>query len=404
MKAGFDLAWRHLRFNAGRSAIVVACLTLVMVLPVTVNELVDRYEAHLLNRGDSTPLLIGARGDRFDLVLKTLYFDPEYQSTILSSDAEALRDAALGIVVPLYIRHRVLAPAAEIGAIDPSDAPLVGTDLEYFELRGLRAATGHLPVFLGDLVVGAEAARALDVAVGDRLLTKPERAYDPSGSFQLGMPVVGVLSPTGTADDHAVFGAVRTVWVIDGIGHGHEAVKDSSDPSLTMPGTGASNVLVATPKVARYQEITPDNRASYHFHGSTDAYPLTALILVPEGARERALALGLFQANETRVLLEPGRVIREILGLVLQVKRLFDANMLVVGLSTALFMMLVMVLSARLRRDEMSTLVRLGCARGTLFWVQAWELVLLVTLSVAAATISGAGLTWLVANSAWVPF
>jgi len=403
MRAGFELAWRHLRFNIGRSTIIVACLTSVVVLPITVGGVLNRYESHLLDRADSTPLLLGARGDRFDLVLKSLYFDPPYERTIQSSDAQRLREESLGTVIPLYVRHRVMAMSGDERELDPVDAPLVGTNPEYFALRGLSAASGTLPVFVGDLALGAEAASALAVAVGDRLLTRPRRAYDPTGSFQLSMPIVGILESTGTPDDYAVFGDVKTLWVVDGIGHGHDAVAGAPDAPTAESPKNVSPV-VRTVRLPQYQEITAENRDSYHFHGATEDFPLTALILVPKGARERTLARGHFQASETRVLLEPGQVIREILGLVLEVKRLFDANMLIVGLSTVMFMVLVMMLSARLRRDEMSTLARLGCPMVTLFWVQAWELVLLLGISVVSATVLGAGIAWFVVTAERLPF
>ena len=67
-----------------------------------------------------------------------------------------------------------------------------------------------------------DTARDLCLEVGDSLLSTPKTVYDQSQSFQLKMPIVGILEETGTPDDNAVFVSIRTAWVIDGIGHGHE--------------------------------------------------------------------------------------------------------------------------------------------------------------------------------------
>ncbi len=400
MSGTLGLALRHLRFHWGRSLIMLACLTLVLVLPITVNLLVSQYQTGLLARGAATPLLLGARGSRVDLVLKSLYFESDYSDRIIESDANALREAGFGRVIPLHIRHRVLPHAnAELErSLQLDDAPLVGTDLSYFELRGLSAAQGSLPLFLGDAVVGARVAERFGLAPGDHLVTRPERAYDPGRSFQLKIPVVGVLAPNGTTDDAAVFADVRTTWVVDGIGHGHDAVDQVWDPSLVSRDTGSNGVLVATPKLARLQEITPQNRADYHFHGDTAGFPLTSAILVPNSDKMRTIAKARYGSNETLFLLEPSAVIQEVMGLVFQVKRFYDTNLLLVTISTALFMALVILLSARLRQPELETLNKLGSPRRTAFWLLAWEIIVLLAISALIASALGLALNWLVSS------
>ena len=62
------------------------------------------------------------------------------------------------------------------------------------------------------------------------MLSSPAGAFDVAGTFPLKMKVVGVLAPTGTADDEAVFVDLKTAWVIAGLAHGHTDV--------TAPGCG----------------------------------------------------------------------------------------------------------------------------------------------------------------------
>ena len=67
------------------------------------------------------------------------------------------------------------------------------------------------------------------------------------------MPVVGILGPTRTADDQAVFVDLKTAWVIQGLGHGHQDVTKLKNPTLVLKRT-ESNVA-ATAKLFHYTEI-----------------------------------------------------------------------------------------------------------------------------------------------------
>ena len=85
------------------------------------------------------------------------------------------------------------------------DQPIIGTTLDYFAFRGLTVSQGRQMAMLGECVLGAKAASALAVAVGGHVLSTPVGAFDVAGTYPLKMPVVGILEPTETADDEAVF-------------------------------------------------------------------------------------------------------------------------------------------------------------------------------------------------------
>jgi len=71
---------------------------------------------------------------------------------------------------------------------------------------------------------------------------------------------------------------------------------------------------------------------------------------------------------------------------VLKVKRWFNAIFAVFLVAMALFLGLVVLLSLRLRRGEMATMFKLGCARGTMVRLQVleWCLLLLAAFVLAA--------------------
>jgi hypothetical protein len=50
-----------------------------------------------------------------------------------------------------------------------------------------------------------------------------------AGAFPLKMPVVGMLEPTGAADDEAIFVDLKTMWVIAGLAHGHQDMSGAKE-------------------------------------------------------------------------------------------------------------------------------------------------------------------------------
>ena len=76
------LAGRHMAAHRGRTLLVVACIALALWVPWTAARLAARYDVELRARADSTPLVIGAPGNRYDLTLAALYFRPTELDTI----------------------------------------------------------------------------------------------------------------------------------------------------------------------------------------------------------------------------------------------------------------------------------------------------------------------------------
>ena len=81
------LAWRYVAHHRLRSAILATSVALVLLLPLTVRRLVASFERGLASRAAETPLVLGAPGSRYDLVLATLYF----QGRVPRSTRRAMR-------------------------------------------------------------------------------------------------------------------------------------------------------------------------------------------------------------------------------------------------------------------------------------------------------------------------
>ena len=378
MKNILFLALRYLRFNKIKTAILVFSVAVAVFLPLAVNLLVRDYQRDLLARANATPLIAGAPGSRLDLVLHALYFRGQPAHDLTMGDVATINNSGLALGIPILKKHSARG------------FPIVGTSLEYFNFRGLNITSGEGLTQVGDCVLGATVAAKLELKPGDKLMSDPENVFDLAGSYPVNMHVKGVLAPTGTADDGAIFTDYKTEWVILGIMHGHEDVT-RVDPSLLI-GRDASHVT-ASAAVLPFQEITDENIILFHTHGDEATFLVSAIIVVPHNTKSATILRGRYEDPKATVqLLVPKQVISETLDLVFRVKRFFAAQALLVGTAMGLLLALVIMLSLRLRRGEMETMFKIGCSRMTIFWLQATEILIVVLAGIAIA----AGLSWMV--------
>ncbi|MEA3413544.1 MAG: hypothetical protein U9R74_18730 [Pseudomonadota bacterium] len=364
----FYIAWRYVTFNKVRTATLIACVTLIAVLPLTLEVLLTESERQLLSRAESTPLLLGARGSSLDLVMNGLYFDDEVPELVSMAAVDELEDSGLALPIPLYVRFNARG------------FPIVGTTLDYFDFRSLSIAQGRQLALLGEAVIGAEVASRLGLSPGDSLVSSPETVFDLAGVYPLKMPVVGVLNRSHTPDDLAVFVDVKTAWVVQGLLHGHEYLTRSMDTSVVIDRTEAN--VIASARLVEYTEITEDNIDSFHFHGNPEHYPLGAVMVVPNDDKSATILRGRYLEGEgLHQLVVPGTVIDGLLANIFRIKNVLDSVILVVGLATVLALTLVFALSIRLRQREIETVFRIGGNRLTIARLLIAEIAIIVAAS-----------------------
>ena len=377
MRSLLFMAWRYLAFNRFKTVTLVAVITVIIFLPLALQLVLDRSSARLTARAYATPLLAGSPGSPLELVLNSLYFDGHSPASMNYGVVTDIAVTGLAEPIPLYVRYRV------------SDQPVVGTSPDYFRFRQLKVSRGRLMAIPGEAVLGATTARRLSAGPGDDVVTSPETVFDVAGTYPLKLSVVGVLAPTGTRDDEAVFVDVRTAWIIGGIGHGHEDLAKTEASAGVLNRDGKN--IVANAAVVQYRKVTPDNLGDFHFHGDQADFPLSAVIAVPKDVKAGALLEGRFQDPAATVrLVRPVDIMDELLATVLTVRQYVLAAVLLVGLATLAAIILVFVLSARLRRNEMLTMIRIGAAPGRVMAILAAEVILvLVTSLILAGLLTG---------------
>ena len=385
MKYSVLLAWRYIAHTGLRSWILVACVALAFLLPFSISGLVNDYADSLVRRSRATPLIAGALGSRYDLVLSSLYFAGRVPRSLSMQAANELVETGFVQAIPI------------IAGQSTQGFPLIGTTPDYYAQRHLSIVAGERPLLIGEVVIGSAVAQSLGLKVGDSLLTDEGSLYDLSLRSPLKLQITGVLAQSGTADDGAVFADIKTVWIVMGIGHGHVSAS-AEDQSRVLGRVSAeenADKIVMGAATYEYTEITAGNRSSFHFHGAEESFPLSAVLLFPHDARSATILKGRYRLSDKMQLLEPIDVVEELMGIVFKVKVFFDANSALVSVSTGLFLVLVLMLSVRVRRREIETLMKIGCARSKVVQIFGIELGLLVS----AGLISSMALGLLVENS-----
>ncbi|MEM9374466.1 MAG: ABC transporter permease [Planctomycetota bacterium] len=368
------LARKHASDRWGRSLLLSACVFVIAALPLASRAVVTSFEDQLRARARTVPLLVGPAGSRFDLVLSGLHWRASDLRPIHLGIADEIRREPGVVAIPVHVRYQA------------QGAPIAAVPFEYFEFRGLRPRDGRLVAGLGEAVVGSTAARRLGVAPGDDLLSDQLRSYDITAPPAIQLRVVGVLAPTSTPDDRAVFVDLETAWLLEGLAHGHDDASEITDPRLLI---GRSEDRVAlSGAVVEHPRVDAKNAASFHLHGDRHELPVTAVIVVPSSEKAEAVVRTRVNANPARQAVSPSDVSEELIRSVIRVQRLIDAVSIVVGLAMLGLLLLIALLTLRARSGEIRTLREIGASRAQVVSLFLVEFGGLTALGVIAAVMT----------------
>jgi len=373
MRHDFYLAWQYLLHYRWRSLTLLISTCLIGLLPLLLHYSLSQAERVMLARAEATPWLIGVRGSTVDTVLASLYFR-DTAPGLSYGETRRVDQTGWAYALPVYARYRI------------HQVPLLGITADYFDFRHLTPAHGELPGFIGDCVLGAQAAATLGLQVGDTLTSTPDNFFDLAGLTPLKLHITGILAATGTVDDEAVYVDLKTIWIMEGLGHGHTSGPSRAvQPSAPFSGLSPAPTVSETPEAV---EITPDNIDSFHFHGDMDSYPVTALMVIPHDDRAATLLSGRY-LDETLPLqlIRPLDVVHHLMHNIFRIGTLFTAVLIGVSGAALLALALVFALSLQLRAGELTTIDLLGCDRFTVVRLITAEIVLILLFATALGAI-----------------
>jgi putative ABC transport system permease protein len=340
-----------------------------MILPINTVVAVQILTEKLQQRGVETPILVGQKGDDFDLTMNALYFKGEIGDPVSMTVYEQVNAMDAGVSVPLYIKHTA------------SRTPIVGTNIDYLNARHLTIAQGRPFALLGEVIVGANVADDFQVQIGDTVRSDLQNLYNIAGAYPMNLKIVGILNSTGTVDDHGIFADVRTVWALDGLLHGHDKVNASNSLNANQD----SENLEATAAIFMFPELNDDNRSTFHLHGDESEMPLSSVLVFPKNQQSHDILLGHFALAEQVQAMKPSQVVDDILDIVLQIQQGLTVYFVALFISTAAFFVLVIALSLQLRRTELELIRRIGGSKATIRNMIAAELSLVGVFALCTA-------------------
>ncbi len=380
MKHAVFLAYHYLLSTKFRFGVLVLCTAIALSLPINTAVAVKLLSAKLTERGENTPILVGKKGNEFALTMNALYFRGTVKETTEMSVFHSLADTYEGMVLPLYISHSA------------SQTPIVGSNIDYFDARGLTLSQGRTFTGLGEVVMGAQAAQDFNLFVGDTIRSDLQNLYNLAGSYPMSLTVVGILEPTGTADDAIVLADLKTVWALDGLLHGHEEVTSNN----ALNGASTEENLEATAAIFMFAELTEKNRDSFHLHGGEEAMPLSSVAVFPTDQPEQDVLLGRLALSDSLQAIQPIEVVDDILSIVLKLQQGLSVYFGMLLVSTSFFYVLVVHLSLQLRRGELTLIRRIGGSKKTMRRLIIAETAIVTMTSLVVTGLLSFSFVWLI--------
>lgn len=341
-------AARSLVHAWGRTLILTACVAIALALPIASRLVAKDFEAALRARAADVPLIVGAKGSRYDLAFAGLYFRPGDLQSTPRRMVEQLRDEPGVRAIPIH------------AGFTAQSAPVAGVPFEYLEQRRLNFAQGRPFVRAGEAILGDRLARRLQLQVGDHLFTDQRRQFDVTTPPSLKLQVAGVLQPSGGPEDNAVLVDLQTAWILEGLAHGHDDPQTLSESPDALIGATDRHIALSG-AAPTYQEITEDNAHTFHFHGDPSDLPITAILVYTDSDKTRTILATRLNASPAQQAVIPERVIDDLMAYVVRIKTLIDAIAVLLAAVTLCLLALIALLTARLRAAESRTLAEIGC-------------------------------------------
>ena len=249
----WHIAWSYLWNRKLTTCLTILSVALGVALIYSVLTLREETRKRFEEEGQSFDVVVGAKGSPLQLVLSALYFMDVPTGNIKLSDYEAIK------------AHEDVAAAFPISLGDTFHGyRIVGTIPELFDYTWTSASTGETrkpfrmaqgQVFAKPMeaVLGSAVARSEGLNLGDTFIGAHGFTQLPEGMQELHeknpYTVVGILAPSGTPNDRAVFCTMSSVWEV----HGHH---DEGGPKAKDASSEVTAVLVSLESPAdRFQFV-----------------------------------------------------------------------------------------------------------------------------------------------------
>ncbi|KAA0876339.1 ABC transporter permease [Nitrincola tapanii] len=335
----FQLAWRSLLNRRSSALLTLITIAISVMLLLSVDKLREDTRASFFNTLSGTDLVVGARTGSLPLLLYSVFnIGQPTRNLRWSSYQEISQMEAVDWSIPITLgdSHRGFR--------------VIGTDHNYFahyrfgrnkQLLSFRA--GHAFEDLYDLVIGAEAARALGYELGDPVVVAHGLGR---GSFtqhsDKPFRIVGILQPTGTPVDRSLLISLEAWQAI------HLDWRAGTRlPGVSISADEARNYDLTPREITAFMLGLNSPLATFHLQRSINQYRAEPLQAILPGVALQELWQVLSVAEKTLLLMSACVVLAGLTG-----------------------MLAVLLSSLKERRRELAVLRAVGASPGRiLLWV-----------------------------------
>ena len=248
----WKIAYRSIQFRAVSSILTAFSMSLGVAIVVTVIVIHGVLNDSFNKGAQGYEFIVAAKGSPLDVVLSTVFYLREPVGDVPAHYLRVFQGREPLVVeeethqfpntfeaaIPVSIGHHFR------GATIVGTTPEFFTKLRYMDNREYRFIQGENIKYDGiyTAVIGSRASKRTGLQVGDKF--EPEGVPDDDCDHHEPFTIVGILAPTGTPNDNAIFVNIEGFYDMHGHGHGH-------DHSSEAPRRYSAILLMARQNVAR---------------------------------------------------------------------------------------------------------------------------------------------------------
>lgn len=382
----WHIAWGYLWNRKFTTFLTVLSVALAVALISSVLTLRDETRKRFEEEGQGFDLVVGAKGSPLQLVLSCVYFMDTPTGNIplsvyeqLKADTTYVKSAFPIAIGDTYENYRIVGTIPELFEHKWED-PLTDEVRHPFAL-----AQGRIFEQDYEVVIGALVARQMGLSLDKTFISTHGFMKLPDfmgGHDHSSTPyrVVGILKPSESPYDRAIFCNLGSVWAAHGGGDGHH----DEDEHHAEPAAGEG-------KEAHAEESTPE----YEEWGKDPSSMVTAVLLqmqspamrfqYKEKIRESTMAMATAPIDEVAKLFE------QFLGTVKTV--LLAVGYLVVVIS-ALSIMIGLYLAILQRKRDLAIMRALGASRMEIFGAVVIEAFWVTLIGIVCGWLLGGAVTY----------
>ena len=207
----FFMAWQYLKFRWLVSLLTIFGISTGVALVCAVLALRHESERALSRDAGLYDLVAGGKGSPLQLVLSSVYHLDSPTGNIPYKEYERIRsDPRVEWAAPVglgdnYLGYRIIGTEKHFFDLPDREGNL------FFEL-----AEGDVFQDRFDVILGSQVAQASGLEIGDSFFGTHGLIEVAGAEVHRDFPyrVSGILAPSGTAQDRAIFGTLKSVWEI----------------------------------------------------------------------------------------------------------------------------------------------------------------------------------------------